>query len=186
MAWSVAIAVGGFALWSYSRQAGAVGAQPERWPEASRIVRGERPILLLFVHPRCPCSAASLTELAETMAAAPGAVDAHVLFWTPKDAGASWHETPLVRQAREIPGLQIAWDEGGREAARFGALTSGHAACFDKDGERIFAGGITLARGHAGRNAGRTAILAGLAGGPPSIGEHCVYGCGLTSPASSN
>jgi hypothetical protein len=50
---------------------------------------------------------------------------------------------------------------------------------FDREGRKIFSGGITGMRGHAGENAGRSCVLA-LAGGEvcgPT--ETPVFGCAL-------
>jgi hypothetical protein len=41
----------------------------------------------------------------------------------------------------------------------------------------LFAGGITAARGHAGDNAGRSAIETLLAGGRPGYDRTPVFGC---------
>lgn len=179
--WCVAITVGAYAEWNYSRTAGAAIDPGEQWPAESGVVRDHRPTLLLFVHPRCPCSVASLGELAALLDEAPGSVDAHVLFWQPPQAGPEWRDTQLVQQARELPGVAIHWDEAGAESAHFGALTSGHTVCYDAHGTRQFAGGITLGRGQVGTSAGRTAIRNWLQQGQTPTGPNCVYGCPLTT-----
>ena len=58
------------------------------------------------------------------------------------------------------PDAQIFIDRGGREAARFGATTSGMLMFFDAAGTRRYAGGITIARGHEGQSAGADALSA--------------------------
>ena len=51
-------------MWSASRPGGDPEA-PARWPEASALVRNaDGPTLVLFAHPKCPCTDASLAELA--------------------------------------------------------------------------------------------------------------------------
>jgi hypothetical protein len=48
---------------------------------------------------------------------------------------------------------------------------------YSAGGERLFSGGITFARGHAGDNAGRAAIEAWSTGSPPGYRETPVFGC---------
>jgi hypothetical protein len=70
-------------------------------------------------------------------------------------------------------------DVDGTEARRFGALTSGQVVVYDADGRLRFSGGITPARGHAGDNAGRSAIIALLEGASSASVETPVFGCSL-------
>ena len=71
--WISACGFGFAKLWQYSNTPGTVGNVPERWPSASSIARSERqPTLVLVLHPHCPCSRATLRELARVVR--PGAV----------------------------------------------------------------------------------------------------------------
>ena len=114
----------------------------------------------MLVHPQCPCSRASVSELAKLMAHAQGKVVAHVLFAKPEGAPADWTVGELWNAVSAIPGVHAQCDEGGMEARRFGAETSGQTMLFDAAGRLLFRGGITAARGHAGANAGSAAITA--------------------------
>ena len=68
----------------------------------------------------------------------------------------------------------------GREAARFGAATSGQTFLYDARGGLLFSGGITGARAHAGDNAGRSAVVTLLNGtGGPAAPRTSVFGCPL-------
>ena len=73
-------------------------------------------------------------------------------------------------------------DVDGREAALFGARTSGHVVAFDPAGRRTFAGGLTPARGRRGDGPGRLALLA-LLSGPSATSRPAsdspVFGCPL-------
>jgi hypothetical protein len=117
------------------------------------------------VHPHCPCSRASLSELSVLMSAAAGKMQAYVLFVRPPGVPWGWEHTDLWRQAAAIPGVTVIADDGGREALRFGAATSGQTMLYDRRGELEFSGGITAARGLYGDNAGRSAISALLDAG---------------------
>lgn len=180
--WIAGVALGLRGLLNYESAPGRVGIISRSWPADSDIRRfSERPTLVMVAHPHCPCTRASIGELANIMALAQGKVDAYVLFVKPTAAGDDWADTGLRRSAAAIPGVTVLSDVAGREARRFGAETSGHALLFDRDGRLLFNGGITQARGHAGRNAGESAIIAMLNNQPAERAETVVFGCSLTS-----
>src|SRR6266571_646178 len=62
--WLGAALAGNAALARYQAKPGEVLAPPAVWPANSRIERiSGRPTLLLFAHPGCPCTRASVHEL---------------------------------------------------------------------------------------------------------------------------
>lgn len=178
--WTSAV-VGGLAyLWAYAAAASDDGAPPDRWPTGSALAAAsERPALLVFAHPRCPCTRATIGELAKLMARCQGRVDARVVFVTPRGAADDWRTTDLWDAAREIPGVDVIDDEGGVEAARFSVATSGHALLYGADGRLLYSGGLTAARGHAGDNPGCTAIEAKITQAEPTAHRAPVFGCEL-------
>jgi len=137
--------------------------------------------LLMFIHPKCPCTRASLDELARLMTVCQGRVEGHAVFVKPHGTGSveNWTSTDLWRAAEQIPGITTRVDVGGREARRFAALTSGQVYLFDDDGNRCFQGGITASRGHSGDNAGRSSIVACIHAGKSEIDRTEVFGCEL-------
>ena len=180
LAWSLALAVSVRALLNYENTPGRVSAAPPSWPAASQIQRStDRPTLVMLAHPYCPCSRASVDELARLMARVPGKVSAYVLFYQPKE---SWENSQLRRSAAAIPGVTVLSDIDGFEAARFGAETSGHTLLFDRQGQLLFSGGITSSRGHSGESAGERAIISLVNNEPPSRVAAFVFGCSLTDP----
>lgn len=185
-AWSVLVVGGLSVLWSYHSAPGRPGDPPPAWPEQSRLARiADAPTLVMWVHPQCPCSRASVHELARLMARAPRTLRAFVLAWRPDDASDGWERTDLWSSAEEIPNVTVVADEAGREATLFGAHTSGQTALYDRSGRLRFAGGITPSRGHHGDSRGQSAILAILRS-QPSEQRASVYGCGLdTDPSDS-
>lgn len=152
----------GFAsLVRYTNTPGVSVVAPAQWPSESRLAQATtRPMLVMFVHPRCPCSRASIAELAELMAASGDRLTARVLFYKPVDSAADWALTDTWRSALSISGVVVSEDIDGVEANRFGAPTSGSAMLYGTDGRMLFNGGITAARGESGANDGRRAILA--------------------------
>ena len=141
----------------------------------------DRPTLVMLAHPHCPCTQASIGELAQLMARLQGKVAAYVLFVKPKEAGRDWDDTDLRRSAEAIPGVKVLLDPDGVEARLFGAETSGHTQLFAADGRLLFSGGITASRGHAGGNAGETAIVALVNNQTPARSETLVFGCALAN-----
>ena len=182
--WLLAVAAGLAVLWNYENAPGVPATPPEHWPAGSglRRVPGVATLVMLL-HPRCPCSRASLEELDRLMAHLPGVLIAHVLFVKPAGVPEDWEQTDLWRRAATIPGVSLTRDDGGEEARRFGAATSGQTVVYDGDERLLFSGGITAARGHEGDNAGRTAILSLLATGAAERRSTPVFGCSLRGGA---
>lgn len=180
LTWVAALGYGMQVLWKYETTPGPSTAVASDWPSASIVPRQpNKPTLLMVAHPHCPCTRASIAELAQIMAEAPDGVTASVLFVKPSGAGTDWDDTDLRRSAAAIPGVSVMTDENGVEAARFGAQTSGHTLVFDPNGRLVFSGGITATRGHAGANAGENAVLSALRHQPPEHTRTSVFGCSL-------
>ncbi len=79
--------------------------------------------------------------------------------------------------AAAIPGVHVISDLEGVEARGFRATTSGETLLYNDQGERLFHGGITLARGHAGDSPGRSAIEDSLRGIAPVCSRTPIFGC---------
>jgi hypothetical protein len=165
---------------SYTLQPGDPASPPAQWPETSRVAReAGSPMLVMFVHPHCPCSRASVGELARLMAHCQGRVRAHALFLKPSRTSESWDQTDLWRTAAAIPGVSVLRDDEGLEARRFQVETSGDTVVYDAAGRLVFHGGMTSSRGHSGDNAGRGAIQALLLHGRRPPASTPVFGCAL-------
>jgi len=186
--WLLALFAAMLLLERYKNTPGPVGAVRTTWPVTARLAHAtDQPTLLLFVHPRCTCTRATLAELDTFLPRYAGRVHACAVFWAPSDLPATWTHTDTWRTASAMPGLAVRLDPDGREAARFGVLTSGHALLYAADGRLLFSGGITPSRGHMGDSAGleqlRRALAAALHDGPArpaaALGRAPVFGCGL-------
>ncbi len=182
--WLCVVGAGLRVMLEYETTPGVAATAPIRWPADSEIRRlPARHTLILFAHPHCPCTRATIGELALLMARVQGKVSACVLFVKPKGVAEDWEQTDLWRSAAAIPGVIVLEDEDGVEAARFGANVSGQAALYDANGRLLFSGGITASRGHSGDNAGRSAIVSLLTAGTAQQAKTAVYGCSLHDPA---
>jgi hypothetical protein len=129
------------------------------WPNDTALeLSSERPTLVFFVHPKCPCTRASLRELRRLLETSTVPVDelpvVTVVVNQPHGADAAWSDTDTVRDAALLPRVTMFADVGGVESELFGAVTSGAVMLFDTAGKRLFAGGITTSRGHEGDSTG--------------------------------
>lgn len=178
--WLLAVGIGLAVVVNYDTAPGRTGETPAAWPaQASVAFDTTRPTLVMFAHPQCPCTRASLGELNRLLAKGHDALAVHVFFLKPEGQPDDWVRSSLWRSAADMPGLILHEDVGGREAARFGAETSGQVMLFDPRGRLLFQGGITAARGHAGDNAGAAQILALLSGAKVEANRTPVFGCAL-------
>jgi len=182
--WAGIAVTGGHALLKYENSPGTVGKVASSWPPDSPVqLANDCPTLVMAAHPQCPCTRASVAELAQLMARVRGKVHAYVLFYSPRESGDDWENTDLRRTAAQIPGVTVLSDIDGAEAQRLGAETSGHTFLFDPTGRLLFNGGITASRGHSGDNAGESAILALINTHTSKRSQTFVFGCSLKNPA---
>jgi hypothetical protein len=178
--WLVAAAAGLWILWRYDSPPGVRATAPERWPVSSALARTPgTPTLILLAHPECSCTPASLTELVEVLARASTRLRTYVVFLKREGVANGWEQTSLWKTAALIPGVTLVRDDDGREAQRFGSVTSGQTLLYDGGGALRFNGGITGSRAHAGDTAGRRSLVALLGGERAERTVTSVFGCPL-------
>ncbi|HEV7242556.1 MAG TPA: RedB protein [Thermoanaerobaculia bacterium] len=180
------VVVGGMAYtWRYKTIPGKAAAAPERWPAASELRRPSgRPTLVLLAHPRCPCSRASIAELARLQAVVGSRTHSIVLFLRPEGMPEGWERSDLWSRAAEIPGVAVVADADGREARVFGTHTSGEVLYYDRSGTLAYSGGLTGARGHEGTSAGFRTIVSLVRGERADRREAPVFGCSLDTKSA--
>lgn len=171
-------------LWDYGSAPGEPGSAPASWPtEAGLALEPGLPNLLVFAHPQCPCTRASLRELERLLPRLAGPLSARVLFCVPPGSPPGFSDGALWEQAVALPGVVTCRDVDGRLAERFGAVSSGQVLVYDVAGALAYAGGLTGTRGHEGDNAGARAVLAALRGESAGPGTPAL-GCALLAPAA--
>jgi hypothetical protein len=186
LVWLSVIVTATVLMFAYAATPGDGGAPPAVWPSASHVVREfSKPTLVMFVHPRCPCSRASIGELAALMAHVQGKAIVRVLFLEPAGTDPGWVETSSWREAAAIPGVVVQRDEDGAEASLFSMKTSGDSVLYAADGRLLFHGGITISRGHSGDNPGREALQALLQNQPAQLAQTPAFGCALFAPGTN-
>lgn len=178
--WLLVVLTGSLLMAQYSQTAGATGTPPTHWPETSPVHPDPgQARLVLFLHPHCPCSRATLGELEQLVAHCQGMFSTQVWFIQPEGLAEDWVKTDLWHAAAAIPGVQVNVDLEGEQARRFQAVTSGQTLLYDAAGGLVFQGGITLARGHSGDNPGRDAIESFLKQKNTLSTSAPVFGCAL-------
>lgn len=185
--WLLIVGSGMFAIAKYEQNPGRTGNTPQEWPKSTEVALDTaRPTLLMFAHPKCPCTRASIAELNRLLARCRGQVAVHLFFFVPEDAQPDWIRTGLWDSAGTIPNVVVEQDPGGSLAKRFGAETSGFIVLYDPRGRLLFRGGITAGRGHEGDNEGESAIAALLTANNSAVRHEArVFGCSIQNPELS-
>jgi hypothetical protein len=183
--WIFALTVGLRAMLNYELGPAEPGEPPAEWPKQSRVSRAPGlSTVVVFAHPKCPCTDATIGELSILMTRLRGKATAAVIFVRPGAFPDGWEKTGLWRSAETIPGVTVFADPNDVEAKRFGAQASGQTILYDADGHMRFSGGITTSRGHSGDNAGRSAIVSLVTTGTAKTARTSVFGCSLHDPTT--
>jgi hypothetical protein len=152
-AWAAVVAIGVFTLARHDLTPG-VEAPPvvkSYVLQATKIGEGKKTIIM-FVHPQCPCSVASLEELRQLMTEHGSQLNATVVMFRSSGAADDWTRSAAWATAQLIPGVEVRADLDGTQAQQCGAQTSGQVFLYDESGVLQFEGGITGSRGHIGDN----------------------------------
>lgn len=148
-----------------------------RWPAGSKISLDQNKNLIMFVHPGCACSKASVAELSRLMSRH-SSLKAKVVFLKTAKLDVLYKNNDLLKAAEIIPRTEIVFDENGTEAKAFGAETSGQSYLYNENGKLLFQGGLTIARGHEGKSKGQAEIEKQLAH-ESELSTASVFGCDI-------
>lgn len=180
--WSTTVIAGMLMSVDFQSRPGTSGFAPQNWPQKTSLAAPTLdPVVILFLHPYCPCSRVSLDVLNELLQKSPIPVKVQVVFFASRQFGAPVQESESWQRAEQLDGVRVVSDYGGTLARQFGALSSGWTVVYDDTGRLQFSGGITAGRGHAGMNHGSAAIAALLNGERVAGRSHCVFGCPLSA-----
>lgn len=157
------------------------GSSPSSWPPNDWIKASSGiPTLILAVHPRCPCSDDTLTELGKLQTTLGShQLEIHLLFYQPLESSPDWVEGKLWNQAKAMEAVTLHRDPGGHKAIQFGLATSGQVVVYDKQGKKLFGGGITIGSICLDENPSSRLLAKSLKDSIPLIQETPVYGCSL-------
>ncbi len=177
--WITAICLSLWFLMRYETTPGAAPAPPRQWPGKTNLrLDKSADTLIMLVHPQCPCTRASISELSRIMSKT--RLQAYILCIKPKVLPEFWTEkSEIAEMAKSIPNVEVIDDSDGAEAKNFNATTSGYVLLYDCQGRLLFNGGITPGRGQAGDNAGADSVVAIANGETPVAKETEAFGCPL-------
>ncbi len=176
--WVLGLGAGFAVLARHQFTPGAPALEISAWPSHTQVQRAQGAAhMVLFAHPKCPCTRSSLTQL-EHLAQANADLVVDVVFVATPLAEAQ--STDAWARAASMPGVRVQADVDATEAERFGAMTSGEAMLFDASGRLRVGGGLTASRGHEGTGAAVAAMTAVLHGeDAPVLSHFPVFGCSL-------
>lgn len=168
-------------VWRYKTAPGPRTVAPERWPhDSSLVLSATKPTLLVFAHPQCPCTRASIAELARLATRLGERAQIQIVLVRPPGTDPGFEDGTIAERAKAIPGARVIVDDGAKEADRFGAQTSGATLLYTSNGALAFSGGLTSARGHEGESPGQERILAVVKGeANPHVETAPTFGCEL-------
>lgn len=163
-------------IFKYDSVPGLAARPTGDWPSSSSISHSSKTnTLVMLLHPRCPCSRASLRQVA-TLKTSDRSLRCVFLFYAPTRFEKGWEKTDIWIAAAEIPDAQLVSDVDGAEARKFGGATSGQTYIFDRNGNLRYSGGLTEGRGHEGECLSLDLALRSLkSGSKAAYGE--VFGC---------
>jgi hypothetical protein len=145
--------------------------------------------LLVFIHPQCSCTHATLEQLDQLLDSSHAPVQVALVVYRSMalDRAAGHASEPGSDAQTARPSfapaalvhrpVRIVADTGGALARRFGAATSGEIVLYSGDGRLLFQGGITAERSHVGESAGGDALRTALTTRAPQGKPFSVFGC---------
>gem|GEM_PF-496721 len=135
--------------------------------------------VVMAVHPKCPCTVASLNELNRLLTKVDDDVTCRFLVYHPAETEPNWIDGKINSRLSQFPRSIIQPDEAGEVAFEMGMQTSGAVVVFDPHGKTRFHGGITVSRNHEGDNLGVRSISMLIQGQTPPLSTTPVFGCRL-------
>ncbi|WP_158261050.1 MULTISPECIES: hypothetical protein [Pirellulaceae] len=183
-AWLAAVVFVFVSLGVYAGTQGPRSLPPSQWPTSSNLERTiDSHTLLVFLHPGCPCSRATLDNLLP-ISTTPSLSIVLVCMGDEFHPGENANDFASCRQQlnewKTRNNVSLHFDTKDEEAHRFQAKTSGHCMLFNAQGKLKFSGGVTSSRGHQGASAGLASLEAAL-NGSPEYETYPVFGCPLHS-----
>ncbi len=172
----MSVLVGSGIATAYSLKAASGQDALVDWPVGSALHEPlARPRMLVFMHPECSCSRATLGELNVLLSNSPDLVDTDIVFSTPLS---DVEQSSLWSAATRLSGVRVSADTGA-QARLFKASTSGEVLLYSSKGLLLFQGGITASRGQRGDNRGRQVIERLIRQGDSTLHSRPVFGCPL-------
>ncbi|WP_446742142.1 hypothetical protein [Silvibacterium acidisoli] len=176
----VAVLATALCWWSIFRFGATPGGQlnaPGHLPAAAPFHATGAPVLLVFVHPGCTCTHATLEELDDTLNGYTKTLQVVLVVYhsaATERAGLTLEFTPRSWLHRDF---RVVSDDKGMLSKQFGVQTSGEIVLYGRNGQMLFQGGVTPERAHVGASKGRDALERALFREDRQGGMTQVFGC---------
>ena len=133
--WLIAATAGLLLVADYDSKPGPSARPPQHWPSGVSLTpHRSKATVLMFLHPRCPCSRASLFELARLAHDERDTLEMQVVFAQPEEVAVDWSQSDLWESAVANRDFRVIIDQGGTLAREFRVQTSGQALVYDRAG----------------------------------------------------
>lgn len=124
----------------YAQTPGFVGAPPNAAATVIPIDR-ERHTLVLCVHPKCPCTQATIYELERLLRRCDELPMVVVYIYESEESPETWYEHAAASIQTRIPDALIMRDPDGEVSESIRVYTSGSTVLYERDGSPVFWGG---------------------------------------------
>jgi hypothetical protein len=182
LVWCASLATAWNQLYSHAYRPAKTDRVVDLWPQDTILgASSQRFRIVIFVHPLCPCTQATLEELDESLTRIPADVAVDAVAVTTGLSADEVESSRTVESLQRMPRVTLHLDASGREQRAFGAVVSGETFAFDREGRLAFHGGLTPARGHQGDSAGQKLLEELACGRRHAPCEAPVFGCRLPS-----
>lgn len=175
--------VGALVVAEYSNRPGPVGDALSNLDITASIAgvkifqATDEQTLILFYHPHCPCTRATVRSLRRLSCTFAAPVRILAVAYCPIGESETWIESSYTKTLSTLPNTSVLVDVGGKECKRFGARTSGHFLLYDSQGQLKFNGGITAHRGHEGDCAASIELVNKINSHSGEASHWPVFGC---------
>ena len=189
-------ALGWYQLGRYASTPGEQFAAPALWnPHAAHA---STPHLIVFIHPGCSCTHATLQQLDKLLQSPHPPVRLTLAVYQSKalitQHQASFDSSSYLHPAHDkLAEFRQLSDWNGALARSLGAVTSGQILLYSAAGQLLFQGGITEERAHLGDNDSADSLLTAINStarpfpnlhltSTKAITPHPVFGCSILNP----
>ena len=134
--------------------------------------------LILFYHPHCVCTRATVHNLQSVTAATNKHLNSIAIAYQPVISDPRWIHSSTSRDLKKA-GFRVFADLDGKCCRELGVYTSGHVLVYDEQGKLVFNGGVTQSRGHEGSCNACDDLVKSIENADENIFVWPVFGCAI-------
>lgn len=183
--WALMVSLCFIGLMQYKAEPGTQSQPPKVAPTANEPHSSLNNQLLVFLHPQCACSFATLNELKRLMHSINDTPTLTIYFADIMPI-AELKTHGLWELATSISSAHVTIDTDNQRIDTFDQHVSGNILFYNRDGQLAFNGGITSSRGHEGDSQGKLKLMAILNQESPAYASSETYGCRLKEEVNNS